>query len=52
MSKNTGLTRDAVDAIGWLIHDFRYEYEGSRDTDSIEEWVDRWIENKKAVEDD
>ena len=41
-----GLTREQVDAINSMMHDFRYNYEGARDTDSIEEWVDKWIENQ------
>ena len=44
--KKLELTIEAVNAIESLMHDLRYEYEGPRDLDSIEEWVDNWIENK------
>ena len=37
------LTEEQIEAINDLMHAFRYEYEGSRDTDSIEEWVDEWV---------
>ena len=49
MSKELELTREAVNAIDSLMHDFRYDFEGPRDIDSIEEWVDNWIENKAKV---
>ena len=37
------LTEEQTEAINDLMQAFRYEYEGPRDTDSIEEWVDEWI---------
>lgn len=40
------LTQEQKEAINDLMHSFRYEYEGPRDTDSVEEWVDEWIERK------
>lgn len=47
MNKET-LTREQVDAINSMMHDFRYNFEGPRDTDSIEQWVDKWIDNHKV----
>jgi len=44
--KNKPLTDEQKEAINDLMHAFRYEFEGPRDTDSIEEWVDSWIERE------
>ena len=41
------LTGEQIKAIDNLMHDFRCDYEGARDTDSIEVWVDKWIDNHK-----
>jgi len=41
------LTEDQVDAIYALITDFRYEYEGPRNTDDIEVWVDKWVKDRQ-----
>ena len=40
------LTDEQKEAINDLMHAFRYEYEGGRDTDSIESWVDEWMERE------
>ena len=45
MSKKP-LTDEQKEAINDLMHAFRYEFEGPRDIDSIEEWVDEWIERE------
>ena len=37
------LTDEQVDAIYALITDFKYDYEGPRNTCDIEEWVDKWV---------
>lgn len=47
-----GLTNEQVEAINNLMHDFRYEFEGSRDTDSIEEWIDGWVNENKIIKTD
>ena len=41
------LTEGQVDAIYSLIIDFRYEYEGPRNTDDIEVWVDKWVKDRQ-----
>ena len=45
MSKKP-LNDEQKEAINDLMHALRYEFEGPRDIDSIEEWVDDWVERK------
>ena len=41
------LTSDQAEDISEVMHDFRYNFEGARDTDSIESWVDDWVSEMK-----
>jgi len=47
MEKRKPLTEEQIQAINDLMHSFRYEFEGDRSTDSIESWVDTWIERER-----
>ena len=46
MINNKPLTDEQKDAIFSLITDLKYEYEGPMDAESIESWVDSWIERE------
>ena len=49
VEKDKRLSKETVSAINELMTDFRYNFEGPRDIDSVEQWVDEWIDFKGEV---